>query len=72
MQDWMFDWTPASRGWVHGGDRQSAPWWVNTHQLDENNVSLYLAYQEQVREYDWKDNFNRAFFDDQSDEDAQQ
>ncbi|TPW03336.1 MAG: hypothetical protein FD125_1634 [bacterium] len=65
-------WVPASHGWVHGGDWQTAQWWVTNHNLDQNNFSLYLAYQGQVREYDWKDNFNRPVFDDQNDEDAQQ
>ena len=64
------NWADASHGWIWGGDWRDAQWWVDNHDLDENNFTMYIVYDGQVREYDWRDNKDRNVFNDVTDEDA--
>lgn len=49
-------WVPASHGWIHGGDWAAADGWVRMHGLSFENFTMYIAYQGQMREYDYRDN----------------
>lgn len=50
------NWVQASHGWMHGGDWAAADGWMNLHNLSFENFTMYISYQGQIREYDYRDN----------------
>jgi len=50
------NWVSASHGWIWGGDWLVADDWVNTHNLDPDNFTMYISFEGQIREYDYFDN----------------